>query len=405
MKRILFAWEMGSNFGHVNKVSQVAAQLQGEMDVTFAARNVIAVRDLAPNLEARLLQAPYSPMRAPTQHEMTGACYPGLLLLDGWDQSKRLIPLIESWRALFDLVQPDVLVTQAAPTALLAAHGLGLKTALLGSGWDAPPRANPMPCLSPDDPEAVALAAQQESDVLTQANLALAHHNAPKLEQFSDLLDVEEYLLVAYPESDHFAPRHKYEAAPAPYLGQLLSVQTGQHMTWRTTGLPRIFAYLRPGSGPYNAAVQGLSQLGPDADIILAAPGIDPVHAESLRARNVQICDGPARLDKLLPDCDLGISHGSNGIGSAFLAFGVPQIGLPGHREQMMFTQAVARAGCALGVAGSYAGPQIVEAVQKALNSVNLKERAHQIKDKIASEGLKNPAQKAADILRELAAS
>lgn len=402
MKRILFAWEMGANFGHVNKVTQVARQLSDQMDVTIAARNVISVRDLEPNLRARLVQAPYSPTRPMLADEHISQCYPGALAQEGWDNSGKLVPLIEAWRTLFDLVRPDVLVAQAAPTALLAARGLKMKTAVLGSGYDAPPRAVPMPCYAPEDQQARDHAVQQEADALRHANAALQHFGEPHLTNFCDLLEVDRYLLVAYPQSDHFAPRKQIEPNHTPYLGQLLSIDSGLEIDWQNRGGPRIMAYLRPGTAQFNAGVQGLAAIGPDSDIILSAPGIDPKLADSLRKRGLQVIDAPVRLDRILPDCDLGVSHGTNGIGSAFIAKGVPQVSLPTHREQMMFAQTVAQSGLGLGIAGQYDGTAVVQAIQKALGSDAIKVRSAQVRQSIVDKGLDKPAQNSASILEDL---
>lgn len=402
MTRILFAWEMGANLGHANKITQVARQLQGKMDVTIAARSVIAIRDLDPRLNARLMQAPFMPTRPTRAGEPPGQNYPGALLQEGWDSAKSLIPLMEAWHALFDLVQPDILVAQAAPTALLAARGRGFRKAMLGSGYDAPPRATPMPCFTPDNQDAVILAKAQEADALTQANAALLHYGLPALTAFRDLLDVDRYLLAAYPECDHFPLRAAIEPDHPPYLGQLLSIDSGEEVAWANTGAPRIMAYLRPGTAHCNSGVQGLAALGSGADIILAAPGIAPEQAAQLRARGLQVFDGPVRLDRILPDCDLGMSHGTNGIGAAFIAHGVPQIALPTHREQMLFAQAVATAGLGLGIAGQYGGPQVVEAVRKALNTAKLQARCLAVRDLISANGLDRPARAAADILTDL---
>lgn len=404
MKRLLFTWEMGANFGHVNKISQVAAELQSDFELYIACRNVVALRDLAPDLKAHLLPAPYAPTRPMQKDERAGQCYPGVLMLDGWDTPAKLIPLIEAWRALFVLVKPDVLISQAAPTALLAARGLDFKTALLGAGWDSPPRSHPMACFDATNPETVTIALEQEKTALENANTALNHYDVPPMSQFCDLLDVDETLLAAYPQTDQFGPRDAIEPNHAPYLGQLLSVSTGQRVSWRNRGGARILAYLRPGTSQYQAGVQGLAQIAPNMDVILAAPGIDPHHADQLRQRSVLVCDGPVQLDHLLPDCDLGISHGSSGIGSAFMAFGVPQLCLPTHQEQMMFSKTAANAGCALGIAGQYQGPQVIEAIQKALASKNLTDKATQIQHSIKEDGLDQPALKAADRLRTLAA-
>ncbi len=395
---ILFAWEMGANYGHANKVTQVAEALAGKAKLTIAARDPVAIRSLSPDLPATLLPAPYN-SRSPHKGEAFGQSFPGLLQTEGWDDANKLGPLVESWRSVYELTKPDILVAQAAPTALLAARDLGFRKAILGSGWDTPARADPMPCFSPEDPGSVRLAHEQEAKVFAIANEVLRTFGSAPLPAFRDLYDVDQTLLVAMAETDHMAPRDAIEPDHPPYLGQLITDQSGQELSWIKQDVPRILAYLRPTNPQYIEIARGLARIGASCDIILAVPGVNPTQAQQLTDKGIRVVDGPVRLDRLLPDCDLGVSHGTNGIGSAFITYGVPQIGIPTHHEQMLFTKAVARAGLGLGIAGDFKADQVVEAIQRALGSKTMKEKTVEVKKSIVARDLHRPAERAAEML------
>lgn len=399
LPHVLFAWELGANFGHVNKLGQVARALEGRAKLTVAARDPAAVRALLPDLEITLLPAPMVATRPLHKGEQAGICYPGALRQDGWDRSDKLLPLLECWDALLAAYPPDVIVAQAAPASLLAARGTSAKTALLGSGYDAPPLCAPMPCYVPDDDKAAALAQDQEAKTLEVVNACLTARGQTPVAHFCDILRTDCPILVANPATDHFAPRARYQKDHPPYIGQILSVDTGTELAWRNRGVPKVLAYLRPNTPQFAAAAKGLGQLAPNLDLILAVPGIDPNLKSQLEARSAVVVDGPVRLDRLLPDCDLGVSHGTNGIGSAFIAFGVPQLGIPTHREQLLFSQAVARAGMGLGLAGKFGPEQVIEAVQKALAAGGLKTKTKAMAQTLKDDGLDRPAEQAADML------
>ena len=405
LPHVLFAWELGANFGHVNKLGQVARALEGRAKLTVVARDPAAVRALLPDLDVTLLPAPTVPTRPLHKGEQPGICYPGALRQDGWDRSEKLLPLLECWDALLAAYPPDVLVAQAAPAALLAARGTKVKTALLGSGYDAPPLCAPMPSYAPDDQKAAALAQDQEAKTLEVVNACLLARGQEPVANFCDILRTDCPILVADPATDHFAPRARYEPDHPPYLGQILSVDTGTETAWRNRGVPKVLAYLRPNTQQFAAAIKGLGQLAPDLDLILAVPGIDPSLKSQLEARSAVVIDGPVRLDRLLPECDLGVSYGTNGIGSAFIAFGVPQLGIPTHREQLLFTQAVARSGLGLGLAGKFGAEQVIEAVQKALAAGGLAEKAKTVAQSLKDDGLDRPAERAAEMLLETIAA
>lgn len=402
LPHIVFAWEMGANYGHATKITGVASALSGRARVTILARDVLAIGTMAPDLDVALLPAPHIASDQRDTKAAFGQNYAGVLLQEGWRETESLGLLTSSWLNLLGLLQPDVVVAQAAPTALLAARIIGLPAVLLGSGYDCPPRARPMPCYAPGNAEAERIADEQEALSLANANKILATRGAEPLEAFCDLLHVDLTLLTCLAETDHFAPRDRYEPDHPPYLGQIVTVDTGVTARWIGSGKPKIMAYLRRGSPQTDVAVSALAQIAPDHDIILSVPGIDAENRDKLIARGVQVFDKPVRLDQILPECDLGISHASNGVGAAFVQYGVPQIGLPTHREQMLFGQAIARAGLALGIAGTFGAKQVVEVIARALASQSMRKKARSARDRIAASDLPPPTQACADAILTL---
>ncbi len=383
--RILFGWEMGANLGHAGKVTRVAAMLEDRAELFVAAREPVAIRQMAPDLKARLLPAPYSLTRPMRRGERPGLCFPGNLLTEGWESPDILSALCEAWSGLIELVRPDVIVAQAAPTLLLAARGQGKRTVMLGSGYDNPALSVPMPVFESPEPDAATVAGAQEAMALAAANEALARRDLPPAQSFKDLMEADLSLLLTWPEADHYPDRAALQPDHPEFLGMLTSASAGAAASWADNGNPRVFAYLRGGHRPSAAAYGALHRMGRELDTVLAAPGIEPADAARLRERGVQVFDGTVDHGPLLGKCDLGLSHGSNGMVGAFLAKGVPQIGLPLHREQSMITRAMARRNLALGLEGRYGTDQVVEAIRRILASRDFADRTRLAARKIAS--------------------
>lgn len=371
LPQILFAWEMGDNFGHVSKIAEVSRHLRGKAELTVVVRNPIALRQIAPDLQCRLLAAPVAPPTGQLAPDQIGKSFPEVLRPGGWSRVSDLAPLAESWRGLLDLVRPDVLAVQGSPTCLLAARGRGIPTAVFGSGFDLPPRAHPMPRFmfwdKPDSPS-------REEEVRATANTVLEANGQPPLARFCDLLHTDAYLLATFPEIDHYGPRTQFEKDHPPYRGQLFTTDTGKPMKWRKGARTRIMAYLRPGQHGFEAGVRALSRMDRKTDVILAAPGATKALAQSLAKTAIRLVNGPVRLDSLLPECDLGVSHASNGIASAFALAGVPQVGLPMHAEQVMVARTMALNRLGLGVVGQFGPDQAHEAITKTLQGQHLKD-------------------------------
>jgi len=378
--RILFAWEMGANFGHANKIARVAETLANDAQIFIAARNPITIRRMAPALKATILAAPFSPTRSLDDQEIAGESYPAVLSTVGWDTVQGLAALIEAWQSLFEMVRPDILVSQASPTSLLVARNRPLKTVVLGSGYDNPPLLHPMPAFKPSNPKTVTLALSQEKEVTQTAQKALKHSGLLSDDTFADLIRPDLSLLMTWPELDCYASVRKSGTQGAsPYLGPVISDAVGQEISpwnedWRTC----IFAYLSAGKPEAAAAMAALNRAAETYQTIIVAPGIITKDANRLKQNGIRVYDTPVRLDQILPQCDLGVSHGSNGISSAFLKHGIPQVSLPTHREQAMNSVCLGRAGFGLGVGGEYGASHVEQLIEKVVSTKDFSQHARQ---------------------------
>ncbi|MEM1299955.1 MAG: hypothetical protein AAGH68_11835 [Pseudomonadota bacterium] len=400
LPHVLFAWEMGDNFGHVSKIAEVARHLAGKAELTIAVRNPIALRQIAPDLPCRLLAAPVAPPIGPLPSDQIGKSYPEVLRPGGWSRVADLSPLTEAWRSLIALVRPDVLAVQGSPTCLLAARGNRIPTLVFGSGFDLPPRAHPMPrFMFWDKPDS----SSREEEVRAIANKVLEANNQPELERFCDLLHTDAFMLATFPEIDHYGPRTQFEKDHPPYLGQLFTTDTGKEMQWRTGARTRVLAYLRPGQHGFEPGVKALARLDRKTDVILAAPGATKSLAQSLANTAIRLVNGPVRLDGLLPDCDLGVSHASNGMASAFALAGVPQVGLPMHSEQVMVARTIALNRLGLGVIGQFGPDQAYEAITKTLQGQHLKDATVAVAKRVNAAYPDGPAPAIAARILEMA--
>ncbi|WP_420860565.1 glycosyltransferase [Algirhabdus cladophorae] len=392
--RILFAWEMGENLGHANKLARVAEQLEGRADIIVAARNPAAIRTMGPQLDATLLPAPFVPSRVLARGEAQGESFAGVLASSGWDNPQNLTALMEAWRNLMTLLRPDIVVTQAAPTAQMVSKQMQLPTVILGSSYDNPPLTVPMPAFAPDQPRSVALALRQEADVLHTANTAIAAlFGAPAAARFADLLRPDVSLLMTLPQLDCYANTRD---EGAEYLGPLISDTVGATgARWANDDRAKVFAYLRPGSAEAAKTLGGLYRAALQHQVILVAPGLVEQDANRLTERGVQVFDSPLRLDKVLPDSDLGVSHAGHGISAGFLKYGLPQIAVPTHREQLLTTQAIARAKVGLGMVGSFDAAAIQALIDRTLTNSKISLKCREVSDFIKETGSAAAAQRA----------
>src|SRR5688572_17342915 len=82
-----------------------------------------------------------------------------ILLNLGFGNAAALAGALAGWKSLIRVLQPDAIVCDYAPTALLAGRAAGLPCLAVGSGFSLPPVADPMPSLrswTPSDPAVLA---------------------------------------------------------------------------------------------------------------------------------------------------------------------------------------------------------------------------------------------------------
>ncbi len=336
--RALFAWELGNNIGHVTQIIDVANNLSRQSwEVFFALKNLSVAKEFKKDIGNRLFQAPHAPPTLTANEPLT---YADDLRGCGYEDPQNLAKLIQCWRDMFDLIKPDALIAQAAPTALLASQGYEFKTFCFGNSYDVPPISTPMEPLQFWTNYSPLFLLKRERLIVENINLALNSTGSLSIENFSDILKCDKTFLCAFPETDHYLSRSK-TLDEKDYYGPVFQIDSGREMNWKKGAYKRIFAYIRPESQAFQMITKTLSQLPDNYDIIIAAPGICPQYANSIKSKNLRISNKIIKLHKLLYKCNLAISHASSGITSVFAMKGIPVLMFPNHIEQLMFAQTI----------------------------------------------------------------
>ncbi|HVL00691.1 MAG TPA: hypothetical protein VM553_12805, partial [Dongiaceae bacterium] len=142
-KKILCAWEMGGDLGHVSRLAGLARELlMRGFDVTVALKDLSRCHRFFADLDVTLVQAPVWLPRITMQRPI--ACLPDTLLLNGYLEPDPLHALVRSWQSLISLVKPDLLICDYSPTAMLAGHASGLPQILVGTGFSEPAPGGPV---------------------------------------------------------------------------------------------------------------------------------------------------------------------------------------------------------------------------------------------------------------------
>ena len=368
MSRILLAWELGSNLGHLSRLLPLGRRLRARGHTLLAV-----VRDLA--LAARVLgpagvpfiQAPR--VSASPETSAQPASYADVLRLTGWGDVQQLWGMTQAWVNVLRLSAADIVIVDHSPTALLAARCTATPCVLVGTGFELPPSREPLPCF-PGFPGATAEnAARAEAQVLENANRVLAAVPGPRLGALCDLFQSAGRWLTTFAELDH------YDARPGErYVGPIGAVEQGERLEWPLEASQRVFAYLRPDTPDLAAILRSLAECG--AAVVCYGPGIPAQRISAIACDRLTFTSRPVELPALLRDASLCVSYSPAGTVAATLLHGVPQLLAPSHVEAQLTAHRVECMGAGLTLHGKPSEERIAATLHRLLTHSFYRSRA-----------------------------
>jgi UDP:flavonoid glycosyltransferase YjiC (YdhE family) len=356
MATILFVWELGGDYGHLSRLLPVALELarRGHTPV-FAVRDLMGAEAILAPHHIRVFQAPLWLGQVTNLPEPIS--YAEMLMRFGFLNARALTGICRAWRHLVDVIKPDLLVLDHAPTALLATRGLGLPKVNLGDGFCIPPTARPIPHFRWWQRENMARLADSEQHALACANAVLLALDAPPMLGLADLATCDDTLLCTFAELDHYEndangvnnATHTGRSSQ-DYLGPIFSLGQGAEVTWPQADGPRIFAYLKggyPGLENILAALHALDSV--KASVLVHVAGVARQTVQRFSSAQMVVSGEPLSMAQASAGCDLALCHGGGGTTAAMLLAGKPLMLFPMQMEQTM----TARRLMALGAAAS----------------------------------------------------
>lgn len=329
MARIVYTWELGEDYGHIASFMPLAFRLRERgHEVIFVVQDLYKAESVVGRFGFHMLQAPRWPQIAVNLPGLPHS-FADILKRHGFFDKLGLLGMVRSYCTLFSLLRPALLIADYSPTVLLTARGLGLKRAVFGTGFCAPPRVSPLPNMRHWNEVEQESLADSESHVLSVANSVLAEMNAQPLGMVAELFDADENFLCTLPEIDHYADRGE-----VTYWGPVFNIRQGVETDWPGGEGKRIFAYLKPQCADYDKIMAYLLASG--QRVLVFSPGVSDARCSQYRSASMLLTNQPVNISRIIGDCDLAVCHAGHGTLGAFLLAGVPLLLLPLQLEQAM---------------------------------------------------------------------
>lgn len=357
-RTFLFVSELGGGWGHIGVIQPIAKRLlDAGHRVVVATGQVSAAANLLESATgAEIIVAP-ALERAENRNPLLRTLVQVLRATCAGSR-RSIAARCAAWQAIYDSVQPDVLIADHSPVALLTAQTYPFQRVALGQSFTLPDAVPFLPDLRPQMTKGLKPSRKEEDSLLDDFNHWLTTQGHDGLTSVSDVYHKGSTLILnTIAEVDPFAPRR----SNCEYLGTWNAQGTGA-ATWPAYPGKRLLAYVKP----FRTLPTLLTQLQRlRASSLIVCPGIPEHYLASTRGTRVTIIREPVDLEAAMNECDLAIGHGTHAFSCSALLAGKPQLMLPLNLEQRLTAQRIQARG-----AGRMADHQAPKKMILALRSL-----------------------------------
>lgn len=346
MANVVFAWELGTGYGHLGPFRPIAERLiDAGHSVTVIVKDLARTSNAFQGLPVAVFQAPVKLERA-AKYDPAPSTYCHLLQNMGFGEFSELSTMIQAWRNLFRAIQPDCMVFDHCPTGLVAARGMAIPQFTIGSGFLCPVDEFPLREMAPWRPIKLEDRAENELKLVAGINDILKSNRQPTIDRVGEIYSsATENLLTTFQELDHFPHRSQHE-----YLGiwtdsgMVRNNRLEDAMWPKGTGL-RVFAYLNPSK----SIVPLLNWLkGQDHRVLVVGHDLNVERLRKDLQPNIRLVSHHLNLRSIRKSCDLAITNGNHCTSCEFLLNGCQLLLLPRTLEQALFSRRVVELGAGL---------------------------------------------------------
>lgn len=331
-RRVLLAWELGSGFGHAQRLLTAAQALQAVgWQPIVAARHITTLSDEHAASGIPLLQAPMHVPLAPKDGSFRALTYADIMAIAGYGRLDALRAITAGWDALIDLVCPAVIIADYSPFLTLAAYGK-VPVIAFGDGFVIPPPTAERFSNLRNGGEPFA----PQEQILETVREVQRRRGLPAPPSLPALVGGNDQVVCTFPELDPYRPT-RMQAATGPVAEMPLPLAPAPE--------PGLFVYLAADFPATRKVLQTVINSKVRASGFVRDAQPDFVRA--LERNGMRIYTTPPPLPEVMQAASVILHHGGVGTSEMALCLGRPQVLLPRHLEQRLNANALQAAGTA----------------------------------------------------------
>jgi len=323
MATFLCAWELGGGLGHLMRLRPIAEQLERlNHRVIFVVQN--------PPRARFLIEAGFECVQAPILKPLSGVSPPNsmaqILARRGYSDINKLEGMVYEWIKIYRKVKPDLILTDYAPTAILAARKGLIPVAAVGNGFAFPPRdrwaCNLRPWLVDESLRDI------EEHIILNVNEVAKSQGLAGVNRTADLFYGDNNFIFDLQETDI------YKRSQCCYVIKKYEPNGFPIPRWKSKNKIKVAGYLKNGFKENHRIISALSKM--DVEVNIVVPGMQS--AVQPNADNITLYRRPIDLSALISGSNAVLFHAGSTIKEVVLK-GKVSLLAPMQLEQFHYAQ------------------------------------------------------------------
>lgn len=336
--KILIAWELGGNWGHLASLLPMAEYLRAQgHEVCFSVRGLDGDLAALQRSGFNFLGSPIAISPLQKMHNFPICGYADVLARCGFSDPDILSQLTQAWCGLLSVFRPDLVICKYAPLAEFATRNCAVIA--VGTGFEMPPLENGLPIyVNSSDGNSRVL--RLELALLQSMQIAVKKNGFAKPESIANAFEGVRRFCLSWPALDHFGERSSMNyLGPVDELPCKFDLSAVLHYSLPQSEWPIVLVYLRKELSWWRRFLMLVAGGFTCRRWLIVAPGVNARECAELSVGAIVVVNSPVNWFSprgMHEKIDAIVCHGGHGLISQALSCGIRTLILPMHMEQLM---------------------------------------------------------------------